>query len=40
MALPYRQVDEHVGHLAIPSLALFPEGYVDGWIPDGWITLE
>ncbi|MFI5887991.1 hypothetical protein [Streptomyces sp. NPDC051554] len=38
--LPYPQVAGHVGHLHIPDLGRFLEGYVDGWIPDGWITLE
>lgn len=38
--LPYPQVADRVGHLHIPGLALILEGYVDGWIPDGWITLE
>ncbi len=37
--LPYPQVAGHVSHLAIPDLGLFLEGYVEGWIPDGWITL-
>lgn len=38
--LPYPQAASHLGHLHIPGLGLFLEGYVDGWIPDGWITLE
>ncbi|MER6081257.1 hypothetical protein [Streptomyces sp. NPDC001833] len=38
--LHYSQVAGHVGHLHIPDLGLFLEGYVDGWIPDGLITLE
>jgi hypothetical protein len=29
-----------VEHLAIPELAVFVDGYLGGWIPDGWITLE
>jgi hypothetical protein len=36
---PYRQVASEAAYLGIPELALFLEGYVDGWIPDGWITL-
>ncbi|MEU9034627.1 hypothetical protein AB0D45_06890 [Streptomyces sp. NPDC048352] len=28
-----------MAHLGIPELEQFVEGYVDGWIPDGWITL-
>lgn len=26
-------------HLAIADLDLFLQGYAEGWIPDGWITL-
>lgn len=37
--VPYRQVPLEVGHVGIPDLGLFLEGYVQGWIPDGWITL-
>ncbi|MFD0367745.1 hypothetical protein [Streptomyces sp. NPDC127114] len=29
-----------LGHLGIPKFDLFVEGYIGGWIPDGWITLE
>jgi hypothetical protein len=36
---PFRQVASEDAYLGIPELALFLEGYVDGWIPDGWITL-
>lgn len=38
--LPYAQVAEHVGSLEVADLDLFLQGYVGGWIPDGWITLE
>ncbi|MFJ9410505.1 hypothetical protein [Streptomyces sp. NPDC101393] len=38
--LPYNQITDHIGHLAVGDLRLFLEGYVDGWIPDGWITLQ
>ncbi|MBT2451823.1 NUDIX hydrolase [Streptomyces sp. ISL-43] len=37
--VPYRQIPLEVRHLGIPDLELFLEGYVEGWIPDGWITL-
>lgn len=36
---PYVQATKEVRHLAIPELALFLEGYIEGWIPGGWITL-
>jgi hypothetical protein len=36
---PHRQAAEQVAHLAIADLDAFLEGYVEGWIPDGWITL-
>ncbi|WP_328690382.1 hypothetical protein OHA74_14555 [Streptomyces phaeochromogenes] len=36
---PYTQVAALVAHLATPDLDVFLRGYVDGWIPDGWITL-
>jgi ADP-ribose pyrophosphatase YjhB (NUDIX family) len=36
---PYRQAAQEVAHLAIPELDLFLQGYVEGWIPSGWITL-
>ncbi|KAK1185268.1 hypothetical protein B7755_048630 [Streptomyces sp. NBS 14/10] len=38
--LPYAQVAEHVADLGVADLGLFLQGYVGGWIPDGWITLE
>lgn len=38
--LPYAQVAECVGDLGVADLGLFLQGYVGGWIPDGWITLE
>ncbi|MGW2009755.1 hypothetical protein [Streptomyces nigrescens] len=38
--LPYSQVTEISAGLGAADLALFLEGYVGGWIPDGWITLE
>ncbi|MFG2329480.1 hypothetical protein ACGFMM_07630 [Streptomyces sp. NPDC048604] len=27
-------------HLGIPAFALLIEGYIGGWIPDGWVTLD
>lgn len=36
---PHLQVAYLVEHLGIPDLGAFLEGYVDGWIPDGQITL-
>ncbi|MFE9060932.1 hypothetical protein [Streptomyces violaceusniger] len=38
--LPYAQVAELAAGLEVVDLGLFLEGYVDGWIPDGWITLQ
>ncbi len=38
--LPYAQVADWVTGLGVGDLGLFLEGYVDGWIPDGWITLQ
>lgn len=29
-----------LAHLDVPDLGLFMRGYVEGWIPDGVITLE
>ncbi|WP_330296913.1 MULTISPECIES: hypothetical protein [unclassified Streptomyces] len=37
--LPWRQALGEVAHLGIPELEPFLEGYLEGWIPDGWITL-
>ncbi|MEH6373825.1 hypothetical protein V7793_05640 [Streptomyces sp. KLMMK] len=37
--VPYRQAARVVTGLAIPELGYFLDGYVGGWIPDGWITL-
>ncbi|MFD6888785.1 hypothetical protein [Streptomyces sp. NPDC059957] len=37
--VPWRQALAEVAHLAIPEFELFLEGYIEGWIPDGWITL-
>ncbi|MFC4517304.1 NUDIX domain-containing protein [Streptomyces ehimensis] len=37
--VPYRQAARAVADLAIPELEDFLDGYVGGWIPDGWITL-
>ncbi|MEU8870174.1 hypothetical protein AB0D24_03260 [Streptomyces javensis] len=37
--LPYAQVTAYIGDLGVTDLGLFLQGYVDGWIPDGWITL-
>ncbi|GAB2879207.1 hypothetical protein GCM10027074_54430 [Streptomyces deserti] len=39
LSSPYREAAEQVAHLAIADLDAFLEGYVEGWIPDGWITL-
>ncbi|WP_407838739.1 hypothetical protein ACE1OC_23955 [Streptomyces sp. DSM 116496] len=39
MAYPWRQALGEAGHLGIPELEPFLEGYLEGWIPDGWITL-
>lgn len=36
---PYREAAEQVAHLSIADLDAFLQGYVEGWIPDGWITL-
>ncbi|MBA2806909.1 hypothetical protein E0500_005475 [Streptomyces sp. KM273126] len=36
---PYGAAAAQVAHLAIMDLDAFLEGYVEGWIPDGWITL-
>ena len=36
---PYGDVAAEIAHLAIADLDLFLQGYVEGWIPDGWITL-
>ncbi len=37
--IPWRQALERVAHHGIPELELFVQGYLEGWIPDGWITL-
>lgn len=37
--VPHTSVAEAVAAQHIPELGAFIEGYVDGWIPDGWITL-
>ncbi|WP_189104631.1 hypothetical protein [Streptomyces kronopolitis] len=37
--VPWRQAAREVVHLGIPELELFVEGYLEGWIPDGRITL-
>lgn len=37
--LPSGEAAAQVTHLAIADLDAFLEGYVEGWIPDGWITL-
>jgi len=37
--LPYDEAAAQVAHLTITDLDAFLEGYVEGWIPDGWITL-
>lgn len=38
--VPYTQVGDELGHLAVLELPTFIKGYVEGWIPDGWITLS
>jgi hypothetical protein len=38
--IPWCDAVQDLGHLKIPELAVFVEGYLGGWIPDGWITLE
>ena len=35
----HTEVAQAVASLGIPDLDALIEGYVDGWIPDGWITL-
>ena len=37
--IPYGDAARAVHHLGIPDLGNFLDGYVNGWIPDGWITL-
>ncbi|MEV0113259.1 hypothetical protein AB0H77_08410 [Streptomyces sp. NPDC050844] len=37
--MPHNEAAEAVSALGIPDLDLFIEGYVNGWIPDGRITL-
>ncbi|MCX5200631.1 hypothetical protein OG897_04015 [Streptomyces sp. NBC_00237] len=37
--VPHTSVAEAVTAQDIPELGPFIEGYIDGWIPDGWITL-
>ncbi|MFJ4870551.1 hypothetical protein [Streptomyces sp. NPDC088757] len=37
--IPWRDAVRQLEPLAIPEFAAFVEGYVEGWIPDGWITL-
>jgi hypothetical protein len=36
---PYGEAAVQVAHLAITDRDALLEGYVEGWIPDGWITL-
>ncbi|MER6389755.1 hypothetical protein ABT236_14915 [Streptomyces sp. NPDC001523] len=38
--VPWRQALRELAHLEIPEFELFLEGYIEGWIPDGWITLD
>ncbi|WP_327262962.1 hypothetical protein OG444_16855 [Streptomyces sp. NBC_01232] len=38
--VPWRQAVGEVAYLGISELGLFVEGYLEGWIPDGWITLR
>lgn len=35
----WRQAIRDVAYLDLPELEQFVEGYLAGWIPDGWITL-
>jgi hypothetical protein len=37
---PHKKASAALTHLHVPELDLFIEGYLDSWIPDGWITLE
>ncbi|NEC86412.1 hypothetical protein [Streptomyces sp. SID12501] len=37
--LPHGDAAAQLAHLAIADLDLFLQGYLQGWIPDGWITL-
>lgn len=36
---PRGDASAQLAHLTITDLDLFLQGYVQGWIPDGWITL-
>ena len=36
---PYGEAAAQLAHLAIADLDAFLQGYVEGWIPNGWITL-
>ncbi|MFF3030747.1 hypothetical protein ACFVS7_06990 [Streptomyces rubiginosohelvolus] len=38
--VPYLRAPRMLAHLDVPDLGLFMRGYVEGWIPDGVITLE
>ncbi|MCX4581513.1 hypothetical protein [Streptomyces sp. NBC_01481] len=37
--MPWRQAVLRLPSLGTSELAEFVEGYLEGWIPDGWITL-
>ncbi|MFJ7629814.1 hypothetical protein ACIQZN_25285 [Streptomyces sp. NPDC097595] len=37
---PWEDVLPRLAHPVSPELALFAKGYVRGWIPDGWTTLD
>ncbi|MEU1783863.1 hypothetical protein ABZ545_30960 [Streptomyces abikoensis] len=37
--MPYRHAPRVLTHLDIPELGDFLDGYIGGWLPDGWITL-
>ena len=39
MWFPYCEAAAQLAHLAIAGLDAFPQGYVEGWIPNAWITL-
>ncbi|WP_277348172.1 hypothetical protein [Streptomyces zingiberis] len=36
----YAQAAGYAADMGIADLGLFLEGYVEGWIPDGWISLD
>ncbi|MFJ4964300.1 hypothetical protein ACIP6P_17915 [Streptomyces sp. NPDC088729] len=38
--IPWPDAVQFLKHLALPDLDVFIEGYLGGWIPNGWITLD